>query len=112
MYGARQFASEQATRARSLLVKAGRRERQLSLTLKVGFRSEPPIQVMGKRSVAQHQRSSESLVTAVPHTGAVRVSTGRRTQRPLCSSQRECAEQRPPSATAALPSLRPRHRLS
>lgn len=45
------------------------------------------------------------VVTAVPHTGAVGVSTGRRTQRPLRCNQRDCAKQRPLSATAALLTL-------
>lgn len=38
--------------------------------------SKPPVQVMGKQSVAQHQRGRGSPMTAVPHTGtgAIRAS--------------------------------------
>lgn len=51
--------------------------------------SKPPVQEMGKRSVAQHQCGRGSPMTVVPHTGAIRASACSRTQQPLRCSQRE-----------------------
>jgi len=51
----------------------------------------PPVEVMGKRSVARRKPARASPRTAVPRTAAIRASPVRCTQQPLHASQREYA---------------------
>ena len=85
-------------------------DRPLFTPLDAAYGSVLRVRAVEKRSPARHEPPQTIRATAVPRTAVIQAIACRRAERLLDARQREYGRCRPPTATAALPTLGPSSR--